>query len=102
MKLSPRVLFLAGPPRPSPSGRLTAVMKMIRFPVPATLFFLALIFFAGCSKEQIHGSAFESMRHISNQENARNPNYDAERVGDYGQYKARRDEYLRERKKAGE
>ena len=66
-----------------------------------TVFALAgLLLFAaaGCSKEQLQGSAFESMRHVSNQENARNPNYDPEKVGDYGQYRARRDEQLREQK----
>ena len=42
------------------------------------------------------------MRHISNQENARNPNYDADRVGDYETYKGQRDEYLREQKTSGE
>jgi len=69
-----------------------------------TIFAIAglLLVSTGCSKEQIQGSAFESMRHISNQENAQNPNYDAESVGDYGRYRAQRDEHLREQKKRGE
>jgi len=68
----------------------------------AALAGLLLLAAAGCSKDQLQGSAFESMRHISNQENAQNPNYDADRVGDYGQYKVQRDEQLREQKKTGE
>jgi hypothetical protein len=63
---------------------------------------LLLVLTAGCSKEQARGSAFESLRHISNQENAQNPNYDPEKVGDYGEYKVQRDEYLREKKDGSE
>lgn len=63
---------------------------------------LLLILAAACSKEQVHGSAFESLRHISNQENAQNPNYDPEKVGDYGKYEVQRDEYLRGQKAEGE
>jgi hypothetical protein len=67
----------------------------------ALLAALILVTCAGCSKDQVHGSVFESMRHISNQGNAQNPDYDAEKVGDYGQYRVRRDEHLREQEKAG-
>jgi hypothetical protein len=63
---------------------------------------LLLVLTAGCSKEQARGSAFESLRHISNQENAQNPNYDPEKVGDYGEYEVRRDEYLQEQKAESE
>ena len=52
---------------------------------------------AGCSTERLNSAAYESMRYISNQENALNPQYDPDRIEDYGTYKARREHYLKEK-----
>ena len=49
------------------------------------------LLWAGCSREAVNHSLYESMRHISNQENSQNPNYDPEKIEDYNLYKARRE-----------
>ncbi len=63
-----------------------------------TLFALASLgLITGCSQERVNGSVYESMRFVSNQENAQNQNYDPDSVQEYSQYKARRDQYMQER-----
>ena len=51
---------------------------------------------AGCSREAFRGSVYESMRYTSNQKNALDPNYDADAIEGYGQYGAKRDQYLQD------
>ena len=54
----------------------------------------ACLLWGGCSREVANQSLYESMRHISNEENAQNPNYDPDNIEDYNLYKARREREL--------
>jgi hypothetical protein len=51
----------------------------------------ACLLLGGCSREAANQSLYESMRYISNEENAQNPNYDPDNIEDYNLYKARRE-----------
>ena len=53
---------------------------------------------AGCSKEEINQSVYESMRHISNEKNAGDPNYDPDSIEDYNRYNAIREGELEKQK----
>jgi hypothetical protein len=66
------------------------------FPVLSLPALLICSSLAGCSKEAVNQSVYESMRHISNEENAENPNYDPDGIEDYNQYKAIREGQLEE------
>ena len=51
-----------------------------------------------CSKNHTNAAIYESMRSLSNENNARNPNYDPDAVPSYQEYEAQREQYLKDRK----
>ena len=56
----------------------------------------------GCSKKMLGHGAYETMRNISNTQNADNPNYNPDQIEDYNQYKAKRDHYIEDQKDSKE
>jgi len=69
----------------------------MKFALPLFFLAVALCAAAGCSKEQMNSSIYDSMRYISNQENAGNPQYDPDRIDEYEEYRSRREGYLEDR-----
>lgn len=66
-------------------------MINVKTVVAAAFALLIWLPWAGCSKEGINQSVYESMRHISNEKNADNPNYDPDGIEDYNRYNALRE-----------
>ena len=50
----------------------------------------------GCSTEMLSHGAYETMRNVSNAQNADDPFYDPDQIDDYNQYKAKREGYIQD------
>ena len=73
-------------------------MIKVKIAGAAAFALLVCLPWAGCSKEAVNQSLYESMRHISNEENAGNPNYDPDGIEDYNRHKAIREGELEKHK----
>ena len=69
----------------------------MKLALPLFISVVALGAAAGCSKERVNSSIYESMRYMSNQENAGNPRYDPDGIDEYEEYRSRREGYLEDR-----
>ena len=82
------------PPRPGESGFPGGAAGVAGASMPLLFLAVTLCTTAGCSKERVNSSIYESMRYMSNQENAGNPRYDPDGIEEYEKYRSRREGYL--------
>jgi len=70
----------------------------MRTPLLAGAACLVAFAMTGCANPNLKQAGYETLRSISNDRNAPDPNYDPGSIGEYNQYKAKRDQYLQEQK----